>query len=174
MRTRLRGNSAIRCPPMCPSEAAEVRCPVLLIDGEKSPDMFRRTAAALQAWLPDARRETVRGASHGMNLAHPARVQSLRRRIHSGSERVARMNAMARITCSAMHDAACRVALRRFTRAASTRRRVSVDLMPCDARPYRAHVPPLRRRGRDSTDARRSRASRCEFRGRLSTLSPGL
>jgi pimeloyl-ACP methyl ester carboxylesterase len=33
--------------------------------------MFRRTAAALQEWLPDARRETVRGASHGMNLAHP-------------------------------------------------------------------------------------------------------
>jgi pimeloyl-ACP methyl ester carboxylesterase len=44
----------------------------LLIDGEKSPDMFRRTATALAAWLPDARRETVRGASHGMNLAHPA------------------------------------------------------------------------------------------------------
>jgi pimeloyl-ACP methyl ester carboxylesterase len=27
---------------------------------------------ALQGWLPDARRETVRGASHGMNLAHPS------------------------------------------------------------------------------------------------------
>ncbi|MFM0349982.1 alpha/beta fold hydrolase [Paraburkholderia sp. RL17-347-BIC-D] len=59
-------------PAYVPEEAAEVRCPVLLIDGEKSPDMFRRTAAALQNWLPDARRETVRGASHGMNLAHPS------------------------------------------------------------------------------------------------------
>jgi pimeloyl-ACP methyl ester carboxylesterase len=39
---------------------------------KKSPDMFRRTATALQSWLADARRETVRGASHGMNLAHPA------------------------------------------------------------------------------------------------------
>jgi pimeloyl-ACP methyl ester carboxylesterase len=58
-------------PAYVPGEVAEVRCPVLLIDGEKSPDMFRRTAAALQEWLPDARRETVRGASHGMNLAHP-------------------------------------------------------------------------------------------------------
>ncbi|QQC65870.1 alpha/beta fold hydrolase [Paraburkholderia ginsengisoli] len=58
-------------PAYVPDEAAEVRCPVLLIDGEKSPDMFRRTATALQGWLPDARRETVRGASHGMNLAHP-------------------------------------------------------------------------------------------------------
>jgi pimeloyl-ACP methyl ester carboxylesterase len=59
-------------PAYVPEQAAEVRCPVLLIDGEKSPDMFRRTATALQTWLPDARRETVRGASHGMNLAHPA------------------------------------------------------------------------------------------------------
>jgi pimeloyl-ACP methyl ester carboxylesterase len=58
-------------PAYLPGEVAEVRCPVLLIDGEKSPDMFRRTAAALQEWLADARRETVRGASHGMNLAHP-------------------------------------------------------------------------------------------------------
>ena len=59
-------------PAYTPEEAAEVRCPVLLIDGEKSPEMFRRTATALASWLPDARRETVRGASHGMNLAHPA------------------------------------------------------------------------------------------------------
>jgi len=59
-------------PPYTPEEAAEVRCPVLLIDGEKSPLMFRRTAEALASWLPDARRQTVNGASHGMNLAHPA------------------------------------------------------------------------------------------------------
>ncbi|WP_345816626.1 alpha/beta hydrolase [Paraburkholderia sp. PREW-6R] len=59
-------------PAYVPDEAAQLRCPVLLIDGEKSPDLFRRTVAALQAWLPDARRETVRGASHGMNLAHPS------------------------------------------------------------------------------------------------------
>ena len=59
-------------PAYTPEDAAEIRCPLLLIDGEKSPDMFRRTATALAAWCPDARRETVRGASHGMNLAHPA------------------------------------------------------------------------------------------------------
>ena len=59
-------------PAYTPEDAADVRCPVLLIDGEKSPDMFRRTATALDSWLPDARRATVRGASHGMNLAHPA------------------------------------------------------------------------------------------------------
>lgn len=59
-------------PAYTPEDAADVRAPVLLIDGEKSPDMFRRTARALDSWLPDARRATVRGASHGMNLAHPA------------------------------------------------------------------------------------------------------
>lgn len=58
-------------PAYVEEDAADVRCPVLLIDGEKSPDMFKRAAAALASWLPDARRETVRGASHGMNLAHP-------------------------------------------------------------------------------------------------------
>ncbi|ADG18100.1 alpha/beta hydrolase fold protein [Paraburkholderia atlantica] len=59
-------------PAYVPEDAADLRCPVLLIDGEKSPDMFHRTVTALQGWLPDARRETVRGASHGMNLAHPS------------------------------------------------------------------------------------------------------
>jgi pimeloyl-ACP methyl ester carboxylesterase len=59
-------------PAYTPQEAAEVHAPVLLIDGEKSPEMFRRTATALASWLPNARRATVRGASHGMNLAHPA------------------------------------------------------------------------------------------------------
>jgi pimeloyl-ACP methyl ester carboxylesterase len=59
-------------PAYVPDDASQVRCPVLLIDGEKSPQMFKRAVAALQSWLPDARRKTVNGASHGMNLAHPA------------------------------------------------------------------------------------------------------
>ncbi|CAN7604812.1 alpha/beta hydrolase [Trinickia sp. LjRoot230] len=52
--------------------ASRMPCPVLLIDGEKSPDLFRRNATALAEWLPDVRRHTIRGASHGMNLAHPS------------------------------------------------------------------------------------------------------
>lgn len=52
--------------------ATRVQCPTLLIDGEKSPELFRRNVATLGDWLPDARRQTIRGASHGMNLAHPA------------------------------------------------------------------------------------------------------
>jgi pimeloyl-ACP methyl ester carboxylesterase len=52
-------------------DASRLRCRTLLIDGEKSPEIFRRNVAALEEWIPDARRQTVRGASHGMNLAHP-------------------------------------------------------------------------------------------------------
>jgi pimeloyl-ACP methyl ester carboxylesterase len=59
-------------PAYTANDANQVRCPVLLIDGEKSPAMFKRTVAALETWLSDARRRTVRGASHGMNLAHPS------------------------------------------------------------------------------------------------------
>lgn len=59
-------------PPYTREAASRMSCPVLLIDGEKSPELFRRNAAALVEWLPDVRRHTIRGASHGMNLAHPS------------------------------------------------------------------------------------------------------
>jgi pimeloyl-ACP methyl ester carboxylesterase len=59
--------------PAYTREAAwSLRCRTLLIDGEKSPELFRRNVAMLEGWLPDVRRETIRGASHGMNLAHPS------------------------------------------------------------------------------------------------------
>lgn len=59
--------------PAYTREAAwSLRCPTLLIDGEKSPDLFRRNVNMLEGWLPDVRRHTIRGASHGMNLAHPS------------------------------------------------------------------------------------------------------
>lgn len=59
-------------PAYTRDDAAAIHCPVLLIDGELSPQVFHRTVAALAQWLPHARRETVAGASHGMNLAKPA------------------------------------------------------------------------------------------------------
>ncbi|SDE50268.1 Pimeloyl-ACP methyl ester carboxylesterase [Paraburkholderia lycopersici] len=68
-------------------EAAEVRCPVLLIDGELSPEVFHRAVAALDAWLPDARRASVARASHGMNLARPAAFNELIDRFVSGRGR---------------------------------------------------------------------------------------
>jgi pimeloyl-ACP methyl ester carboxylesterase len=59
--------------PAYTREAAwSLRCRTMLIDGEKSPELFRRNVALLEGWLPDVRRHTIRGASHGMNLAHPS------------------------------------------------------------------------------------------------------
>lgn len=59
-------------PAYTQEAATSLRCPTLLIEGEKSPEIFRRNVAALEGWLRQARRQTVRGASHGMNLAHPS------------------------------------------------------------------------------------------------------
>jgi len=64
-----------------------VTCPVLLIDGALSPEMFHRAVAALEAWLPDARRASVEGASHGMNLARPAAFNELIDQFASGHGR---------------------------------------------------------------------------------------
>lgn len=58
-------------PAYTPEAASRVRCATLLVDGGKSPDLFRRNVDALAQWLPDAMRRTIPGASHGMNLAHP-------------------------------------------------------------------------------------------------------
>ena len=59
-------------PAYTREQTAGIHCPVLLIDGEESTLVFHRTVAALDEWLGDARRATVAGASHGMNLARPA------------------------------------------------------------------------------------------------------
>ncbi|RQH02749.1 alpha/beta fold hydrolase [Paraburkholderia dinghuensis] len=64
-------------PAYTREQAGEIACPVLLIDGEESPEIFHRTVAALDEWLGDARRATVNGASHGMNLARPAAFNAL-------------------------------------------------------------------------------------------------
>ncbi|TAM04147.1 MAG: alpha/beta hydrolase [Paraburkholderia sp.] len=64
-------------PAYTREKAAEIACPVLLIDGELSPLVFHRTVEALDEWLGDARRATVMGASHGMNLALPAAFNAI-------------------------------------------------------------------------------------------------
>ncbi|CAG9177038.1 alpha/beta fold hydrolase [Cupriavidus pinatubonensis] len=52
--------------------ARDIRCPTLLIDGQKSPRMFRSTVEKLQEWIGGAQRQTIAGASHGMNIANPS------------------------------------------------------------------------------------------------------
>ncbi|KVN25035.1 alpha/beta hydrolase [Burkholderia pyrrocinia] len=51
--------------------AADIACPTLLIDGQRSPKMFRHNVETLAQWIGGAQRQTVAGASHGMNAAAP-------------------------------------------------------------------------------------------------------
>ncbi len=51
--------------------AADIACRTLLIDGQRSPKMFRHNVETLSGWIRGAERQTVAGASHGMNAASP-------------------------------------------------------------------------------------------------------
>lgn len=51
--------------------ARDVKCRTLLIEGEKSPRMFRNNVEKLADWIDYADKQTVAGASHGMNVAKP-------------------------------------------------------------------------------------------------------
>ncbi|RDJ97581.1 alpha/beta fold hydrolase [Paraburkholderia lacunae] len=51
--------------------ARDVKCRTLLIDGEKSPRMFRNNVEKLADWVDYADKQTIAGASHGMNVANP-------------------------------------------------------------------------------------------------------
>jgi pimeloyl-ACP methyl ester carboxylesterase len=51
--------------------ARDIKCRTLLIDGQKSPRMFRNNVEKLNEWIEFAERVTINGASHGMNVASP-------------------------------------------------------------------------------------------------------
>jgi pimeloyl-ACP methyl ester carboxylesterase len=50
--------------------ARDVKCRTLLIDGQKSPRMFRNNVEKLAEWIDYADRQTIAGASHGMNVSN--------------------------------------------------------------------------------------------------------
>ncbi|MDR5740820.1 MULTISPECIES: alpha/beta hydrolase [unclassified Caballeronia] len=52
--------------------ARDIKCRTLLIDGQRSPRMFRNNVDKLVEWIEFAERQTMAGASHGMNVASPA------------------------------------------------------------------------------------------------------
>jgi pimeloyl-ACP methyl ester carboxylesterase len=58
-------------PAYTPEAARGIKCRTLLIDGQKSPRMFRNTVDKLEQWIEFAERQTIDGASHGMNVARP-------------------------------------------------------------------------------------------------------
>ncbi len=57
-------------------EARRCKLPVLLMDGERSPKMYRDNADFLQQSLPRVTRRTIAGASHGMSFTHVTRVNT--------------------------------------------------------------------------------------------------
>jgi pimeloyl-ACP methyl ester carboxylesterase len=64
-------------PAYTRAAAAEVRCRTLLIAGEKSPRMYRHNVDALAEWIVQAEKASIAGASHGMNVTHPAAFNRL-------------------------------------------------------------------------------------------------
>ncbi|MBK4737638.1 alpha/beta fold hydrolase [Noviherbaspirillum pedocola] len=67
-------------PPYTRDAAAQIKCRTLLIEGERSPRMYRDNVAKLVEWIEHAEKRTVTGASHGMNVASPLAFNSL---VHS-------------------------------------------------------------------------------------------
>ncbi|MFM0281695.1 alpha/beta hydrolase [Paraburkholderia sediminicola] len=57
--------------------ARDVQCRTLLIEGEKSPRMFRNNVDKLTDWIDYADKQTIAGASHGMNVAKPGAFNRL-------------------------------------------------------------------------------------------------
>jgi pimeloyl-ACP methyl ester carboxylesterase len=51
--------------------ARDVKCRTLLIEGQKSPRMFRNNVEKLSSWIDYSDKQTIAGASHGMNVANP-------------------------------------------------------------------------------------------------------
>jgi pimeloyl-ACP methyl ester carboxylesterase len=59
-------------PAYTRTAAQAVTCRTLLIAGEKSPRMYRDNVGQLADWMACAQMQCVPGASHGMNVTHPA------------------------------------------------------------------------------------------------------
>jgi pimeloyl-ACP methyl ester carboxylesterase len=58
-------------------EASEVKCRTLLIAGEKSPRMYHDNVEKLAGWIRQVDKRSIAGASHGMNVTHPAAFNRL-------------------------------------------------------------------------------------------------
>ncbi|MFM0198572.1 alpha/beta hydrolase [Paraburkholderia fungorum] len=50
--------------------ARDVKCRTLLIEGQRSPRMFRNNVERLAEWIDYAEKQTIAGASHGMNVSN--------------------------------------------------------------------------------------------------------
>jgi pimeloyl-ACP methyl ester carboxylesterase len=57
-------------PAYTRAAAAGVKCKTLLIEGEKSPRMYRDNVEKLAGWIGHVDKRSIAGASHGMNVTH--------------------------------------------------------------------------------------------------------
>jgi pimeloyl-ACP methyl ester carboxylesterase len=57
--------------------AGAVACRTLLVAGQKSPRMYRHNVDMLAQWIGHVDKRRVAGASHGMNVTHPAEFNRL-------------------------------------------------------------------------------------------------
>jgi len=64
-------------PAYSRAAAADVKCRTLLVAGQKSPRMYHDNVERLAEWIGDAQTHTIAGASHGMNVTHPAAFNRL-------------------------------------------------------------------------------------------------
>jgi pimeloyl-ACP methyl ester carboxylesterase len=64
-------------PAYTRAAAGDVKCRTLLIEGEKSPRMYRNNVEQLTAWVEHADKQTIARASHGMNVANPGAFNRL-------------------------------------------------------------------------------------------------
>lgn len=66
-------------PAYTRAAAAGLRCRTLLIEGERSPRMYRDNVARLAGWIAHVDKRSIAGASHGMNVTHAAAFNRLLR-----------------------------------------------------------------------------------------------
>lgn len=59
-------------PAYTRAAARAIKCPTLLIAGERSPRMYRDNVDKLAEWIGHVDKRSIAGASHGMNVTHAA------------------------------------------------------------------------------------------------------
>ena len=64
-------------PAYSRAAAKGIACPTLLIEGEKSPRMYRDNVERLAGWIAQVDKRSIAGASHGMNVTHPGSFNRL-------------------------------------------------------------------------------------------------
>jgi pimeloyl-ACP methyl ester carboxylesterase len=64
-------------PAYTRAAAGEVKCRTLLVAGQKSPRMYRDNVEKLAGWIEHVDKRSIAGASHGMNVTHPAAFNRL-------------------------------------------------------------------------------------------------